>query len=1664
MSSSSSQPSEKRMRAIDRLDQHMMKRSMKNSKSSSPSGPFLPWLSHKLPSNSQSGSNGNQNHEIGSPSPKRRKIASLSPTRNVEPTINGHSNTFPIEARVPTSVQSSPIKKTVAFSDRIESSPTQQTPRSSPRPSSLQKPVKSILRNADTLRKCVSDISFKRPPFLSQNVDGNKIERAAGIDPHRLDFWVGGEVHSMLDPYNVHEFFNIIDGGLRILSRKTAECTVKRFEIYATFNNIMPSSSAKGLNDVTDRKMNVLIDQMELIVNVCLPHLKEEQQKLLSTGEKKDPFSSRLYVQIVRFFNFILSNFKLLKWLTSKPHLQKNLKSIYELSLEALTHDNTNKVIVAAQVAFLGDSKFGTFFLNNDEITSIIRIIPSIKEIQSANLINEKLILIKNFIAKHPRLMIDHVSIWFCGEVIPRILIENELNSTKIVATAVSIALDLLKKCIDFSKGHEEIFKCVESLSVNDVVPKKLLTRFTPSQDDNHDSIAQQSLGQLLRKQIRYLIIAKQEYKLAMDLWLALTGLLYNNTDRLEYLGTHVDDEWLNLNLLCFETSSAQAKLLSLKVWRVLTYSICTHLEDETIKNIKIVSLLQRPFEFAQQEQYDFNVMEGLIFHLTGIIYTAFNGHNTMSSGKFLLLWDHAVKPIYTRRIFPSTSIQLKNRATVLLLRLLGGKIMEQQLNMQHQQEKQQTHLHKNISKNGVHPIRVIASAGVSARDIQPLSANVIGANFATIKDLIFEAIKSDSSNLSQNVELITALLKHMPGKLINEDCLWEFVKIIHDILIQRKDDKNVEIYFVQITCSLVSQFTPLLFEKQNNFEAYLRKFEFIFSINPDTKVKLLKELIIGLRGKLPEFFLIESFLEPQNLSIRKYVSNWIGSMLLSPSIPYEHFCSLVRIVNAVPTTEVLQNFLDLASKVPFKVDLFQSLSLKNWDEKELTLFLKNSIIKNLKPNRPVLYSFMENILRDNEKLFSTLLPLLCQFGHYEILRHVLIHCPNFLRHTLEVDEDSFNQILPLESLPFILKDFLNYETRLQLRIIRWTLQHKQSKILFENPSTLQKSLFQKNTSPEDTVEKDKLLLDLLSYMVRGKESNYLSLLVTWCLENNNIGHLTTSFSKDNLMPLLYLSPQALALMVNKCGSLNPTLIEAIKRSFIANNTQFNISLIEELIVLKKFQLFILCGKEIVTFFLDNSSSLSAVERDGVLSIFERLLISLMGQKKSLVLDFVEEISKKLPEEPDIYLLKIITILAEQLQVNGKKLKKETRFRQALQRLVELEHNGIANHPNEAHYENQEGATKTQFSGEYVQTPKGFNDLKISDTPNEKIQEINEVQVYATQERRTFQNEPVKSPHQNEDHTSLVSSEPSTKKKNKKNPEETVFDTRPTRGLSSEDAIEVVDLKSNFRRENSDVHPPDTLADNLETQPSTRDGKGSFLNGNGNAPLPYDAVRDFRNHVNDESGDHVFSRILGATEFPTIPKNEEHGMKHVRDEKSDNLEERSQTVKEHDAMTSVENKEGSQIVGIRIPIFNSSKLPNKAKSKDSFHDNGFSERQHKRVDDNDNENGNEYDGQKFENTKDRDLISTQPEDFASSQDNESTFLQDSRRPDWESQNSAPSLRLHFPTRKSRKLVSRLRGFSLEDISRLSPEEKRNLRIELLDFMMKLEHESLAGEF
>lgn len=290
-----------------------------------------------------------------------------------------------------TSTKSSPLKKSVAFSDQIDSSPPRPSRESSPRASSQNPiPSKPILKLPSSSIRMASPRrrgDFENPR-LEATIQDIRDEEAAY--PMSLKYWVCGEVHALKDIKSVSEFKAIVNGGLFFLTSDHSEARKRHFEIYATLNNIMPVSTSMNYSEVKDRKVHIIVQNMNVILSTCLQHLVEAQSTLLSSV-KKDPFISRTYVQIVRFFNALLSNFTIVKALENKQVFLQALHQIVDQFTQSIQHPNCNKVMITAQLALLRDEQCGIKNLGEECLKRFIIAITRMKRIASSNLTCEKL-------------------------------------------------------------------------------------------------------------------------------------------------------------------------------------------------------------------------------------------------------------------------------------------------------------------------------------------------------------------------------------------------------------------------------------------------------------------------------------------------------------------------------------------------------------------------------------------------------------------------------------------------------------------------------------------------------------------------------------------------------------------------------------------------------------------------------------------------------------------------------------------------------------------------------------------------------------------------------------------------------------------------------------------------------------------------------------------------------------------------------------------------------------------------------------------------------------------------------------------------------------------------------------------------------------------------
>ena len=1229
ISEDSSSPMRKKVRALDLLDKHMNQRSKQNNIGNSPSH-MLAWMQNKLPPPSPKKLTEFMNPNT-SPTPKRRKLNSPNcDLQQLKPTPNDSTTTEDVtilsqpsskninlkspQTRYSISEEASPTTvaaKSVAFSDKIESAPTQMTDiGSSPRPLSASKPSKSILRNTHVRRR-------SRGSLTSNQLDFSDIEIMDGIvretNPHNLDFWVSGEIHSLLDINDIAEFKYIIESGIHIISNPNEDYRARRFEVYATFNNIIPVMSSKNVSEITDKKFCILIDNLETLIPHSIDHLKIEQNELLSIAPKKNPFISRLYVQIVRLLALIASNFKVMKWLAKQHHLQNKFKELYKLSIQAITNDNSNKVIIAAQASFLREEKFGTYFLTNEEIQGIILSITHIKEINSNNLIYEKLLLVKSFLNKYPHPTVANVSIWLPQEVLPRILMDEEVYSTKIMATAISVLLDLLKKCLDFYKGYESIYNCIEVTPIKSSVPEKFLGQLRKADDDETVT-----LGILLRRHIEYLIVEKKEYKLAMDLWLSSVALLFNSPDRLlELLDFGSRREWIELNRTCFNQDDPQAKTHAIKVWRIMTYCIFANINKLPKESIRsVILLLLTPFHYLKESQEDPNSREGLLYFLTGVMYTLGSECKNMKEEQFSLILVELISPIY--EIVSTTSIQFKVRAIKILIHALRAVFPDAFTTSENKEH---------------HPVRVIASVGVAINDITPFSVALIQSNFNSIKNLISFTIGNNIGEDLLNYQVFQLLLEMVPdSSRENKEILVNLCEIFWGISnVVNPDASSFELVF-KITTTIPKKFSSIFFKNDSDFFfKYIQLSKEKLPSCTDLTINLLKTLLLHSSRSVPDVFIIASFLKLGDERTTVYITNWIGSTYLQPKISVQEYECLIYILNTISEPPVIDNILSLFLKVSISGDFFNKLEFDSWKDDNVEHFLK-SYIQKLNPKIHSIISYFEDVSPRRRHIFYNIAPTLIRTGNQSIIESIIKKNPQLIDCVGEMSFQDIFEITPEVHYDYFIDNFPQFSDRVQTAILPWILTKEE---YLHKTKPIEDYIFKESTDNKPNKMNSNLVEDLFNNIFSNKLWKPLNIFIGWCVTHNKkqyVDILFNGFDMDKSC-LNELDPVYLAALSDASNLTTRKFIKVLKNYFSEQTNDKVCDLINTLIRKNKFHILLKCKGEFCFFLTKRQISSTDDESQKVMSSFHKFLDVLIIQKKKDVIEFLNELLTYMEEK-----------------------------------------------------------------------------------------------------------------------------------------------------------------------------------------------------------------------------------------------------------------------------------------------------------------------------------------------------------------------------------------------------------------------------------------------
>lgn len=1419
--------SKRSLRALEMLDKHISKRSSKKNEQSAAS---LPWLNSQNLSTMMENNHNNpitrnnlkikispkNQHDINNqsdndnkygksnnnetPTPKRRKTVTQNKT--VTRQLFNPSTLAETEDEDNNNLNSSPIKKTVSFSDHIEidSSPFKNnlylndSPTGAPHPRhdfdsviaslprSNKSPPKSILKNksettkSENVSKILSDHNqiknknetnnsstnnnspsqFKinnsnilslankdnstidnsnlHTTIASTDIDSHLMNPAfAKDDPFQIEYWSNGEIHSLSDNKNLTEFKNIIVGGLYILQNNSYPYNEKRFEIYATFNNIVPVITRKNISDLNEKKINILIDNLSKIIKICIPQWNLTQKKLLhnditinntnnndnvlvdkngkvkgsskneikKTDDKndtvvesdqnynnhedndnpKDPFVARLYHQIVKFFTILLSNFKIVQWLSDNNNLKSEIKIIYQYSIDALTDSKANKPILISNLTFLKEEKFYTYYATRPEVVNLIHAIPNIKIVYSQNYMLEKVYYVKSLLNKFPNLMIKHMNTWLCGDLLPQIIIEYDANFEKVSIASISLLLDLLKKIYDTSNTSiKELYSTIVNTPVKKVLPPKYYKKLKQTSTDipsipkdiNMDVI---TLEILLFHHIMYLLQTKKSYKIAMDLWLTLVGILFSNAATIQtFININIKtNKWLTLNKTCFGFSSNKAKLLALKSWRILIYPICMNMHKfSPEERVKCYEILDIPYSMSQNAIFSQSILTGISFTTRAITYTiACYLHNSKSSidsssTLFCDIWKKLFIPTFERVLsFKSPNCELQKLIFDILIKLLGNTVAVKQTSLNY----------KDISSKTqqVFPIKVIATTGIRLNEIPSLPTNLQNVWYPMIKDFATTLIKEYGKD-NECLPLLRTLINRTPETQINSPTFIELTELVSFYLMNLCHlPVNSTDVFYSLSLMLFKKFSSLLFtEGDKHLTNYFGHFKMINFNNNDIIVKLLKDMIKSTRNQLPELLIFYKFLDPSNEQCYKYIVNWLSSTLLSPTMDSQSFKVLIDIIRIIPDTSIIDNFLTIFPRMeqPYFDILFSKCI--SWSPNSLQHFINGCLFA----NDPRLLKFTVDLIKElshfQYSLFINTLPTLYKKGQNTFIQEYILDHPDILE-TMEpilypyVHKDSEQSLLP-----FLIQNISKVPNGKKSYILDRLLK-EEGLISVINKSELFSSLLFKSSSSIPIDDQKRLILKILNNAYEKMNWDVFSNVIQQTLHSADINYVEMFFSNHNARVYEIMNYFPISLIVNLCstgGKIDSLIDQAISQMFKHKDVDFIISLIRAFLNSKKYNNLNKFIDNTVSFLFDDTIKLSEIQKTKKLKLFRDILTEIQTYDSDILVKILNSVVSLCPFTKSDFKMELLESTPEVL---GKESEKPYSIHQVNKILSELE-------------------------------------------------------------------------------------------------------------------------------------------------------------------------------------------------------------------------------------------------------------------------------------------------------------------------------------------------------------------------------------------------------
>ncbi|SMN19260.1 similar to Saccharomyces cerevisiae YBR275C RIF1 Protein that binds to the Rap1p C-terminus and acts synergistically with Rif2p to help control telomere length and establish telomeric silencing [Maudiozyma saulgeensis] len=1322
-------------RALDALDRKLSQISNKKKNGSPVTVNTVPWLMNKSPSSEPAKSSIERSKipiiPVGprmrlrlqndkSPTPKRRK-RSLKINNNDDE--NDYDFLIPKDVNISSDIsslglsiddiaehemiQSSPIRKSVAFSNNIEEL---EKIKSSPIQSTTKKPFKSILRIKND-KKLVNSISmsdlqtetskktlFLQEPYLTHS-----------------EYWSSGEVHQLSDKNNLTEFKNIINSGLINLENDVG----MKFEIYATFNNILPVNNKYGTNNnniqqpnnIDNLKIDFLISALPRIMKVSIDDLVSLQPEIITISENKDAFNVRTYIQIVKFISFILSNQTIVQVIPNSPHVLERINLVYKACIQALENQHCSKQIIITHINFLKDELFGEKHFTSQEKQFIVDVIVKIRELKSMNLVTEKLSLIKSLLRKYRYAMLKDIVLWLPGEVIPRLLLHNIEHGWSIVESAISILLDLLKIYRELSFNHTQVYSCIELSDMRTVVPKKFVGQLgklmkTPSDQKT-------TLGTIIRNHIK-ILTNQGNFKIANDIWLATIGLLYNK-DNICFLSESSHEyacEWIKVNRICFSNPDSTARLQALKVWRVVIHGVYVKLWNDpiSIKDIEsMYKLLQIPFDMALQTQVDDSSLQGLQFllHILSFTTSRLSYNKSSTIGTQYTNWFKTVQSIYMK-LFSYPNNVLRISVLRSIFRLLDSTY--------------KLSIKPNIVNSGNDSALFGSKMVLTASGISPSAISCIDPQYSRI--VLCEISKGLKINVddqlgSTEVNEIEKKTSIFPQNLFTLSMFREFSQILIFYYSQNADSFLNPMDFVLLPTALVTLFSDVLFYENTSdyLIDFLTKLDYVYPLDKKNSIleQLFKNMFKTFSTNDNIYLVTYAFLCIDNTLLRDIIHQSLGQLSSPITLTLTQMYYILKILSFFPNSVLLEKFYSIifeekCNLIMGNYNFLKILRMESWNLNQIITFTINYYAHDRTNSNGCVLAILEELFKRDTNIFYYIAPIMEMNGDINKLKITVNENPQLIENSLFFEMPFFTEILSKSLEKKLIKDLRNFPKWKQINIMKKFIMKKPQMFLRAGRPVIMD--FVKFAGPLSGEGKS-VAIEILKACYKCQMVSFANKLMDMFLSNDNVTVVVDFLYENDGSNKKIWDDKILVKLASKTSRIREDLIMILKKEFDKRTTIQKISLIDNIIKEKDMYLFKSCIKEIFRSFIQAHTNLVSTDERLTKTVFGKVVeFVLFNHDYSSVFDITDLYVDMLPKELSEENIEDIKCFLSMLPKRNEKFKKD----------IELPRMKDLTNIWKCHTEKQINKDMSTSEVSSILTPEGLYDsAQESNTTNQKV-------------------------------------------------------------------------------------------------------------------------------------------------------------------------------------------------------------------------------------------------------------------------------------------------------------------------------------------------------